>query len=89
MRACRVDGPGGDDRLVARAVGTELAHADLQLVAHLRLGATFETSCHDVGERCIGDPARLGHAGDLAGILAPALGLDDTADRDERWLEQP
>ena len=50
---------------------------DLELVADLGLGATRDERRHDVGERGIGDPACLGHASDLAGVLGAPLGLDD------------
>ena len=38
VRPGGVLGPTGDDRVVARSVGAEAAHAVLQLVAHVGLG---------------------------------------------------
>ena len=87
VRQRRVDGSRRHDRLVAGSTGSQLAHADLQPIADLDLGTPLEV-VGNFRQGDISDPARLGHAGDLASVLAPALGLDHSADGHQRRREQ-
>ena len=89
MRTRRIDRPGCHDGFVARTLRTQFAHADLELVADLRLGATFQPAEQHVRQRGVGDSARLRHAGDLACILVSPGGFDHATDRHKRRLEQP
>ena len=56
----------GDDRLEARALRSEAAHAELQLERHLPLGASHDPGFQDLAQGLVGEPGRLEDAGQLA-----------------------
>ena len=77
-------GPGGDDRVEARAAGPAPAHVLLERDRDVALGAALEPLADDAPQRGVGHLGRRGDAGDLLGVLDPAQPLDHPRDADER-----
>ncbi|CAB4835838.1 unannotated protein [freshwater metagenome] len=78
VRQRRIDRAGRDNRVVAGTGGAQLAHSDLQQVAHLLLCQAVGKPGRNVGECLIGDCTGSCHQLDLAVVLDPSFALDDT-----------
>jgi hypothetical protein len=79
----RVDRAAGDDGVVTRTVGTETAHAVLELGADVDLGRPIREHGEHLAERRIGDRTRSFDAGQLGAVLRATDGREQIADVDQ------
>ena len=75
--------PGRNNRVVARAIGTETTHPILEFVAYIPLGHPLREHRYALSERGIGAGRRATHSSDLGRRLASAQLRHDAADHDE------